>query len=78
MTILSTDKMASISRAAIRKLVKSHFKVNITDGGADEIAKILEDEAAAISHYAVGSAKTDKRDRVTKKDISDYIIKGKG
>ena len=67
--------MASISRAAIKKLVKKHFKVNITDGGADELAKILEDEAKIISGHAVKCAKSNKRDSVTEKDIHDYVIK---
>ena len=67
--------MASISRAAIKRLVKGHFGVNITDGGADELARILEDEAKVISGHAVKCAKNDKRDRVTEKDIHDYVIK---
>lgn len=68
--------MGNISRASIKKLVKKHFDVSITDGGAEEIAKILESEAETISKFAVGNAKKNSRDRVTKKDIRDYVIKG--
>ncbi len=66
-----------ISRDAIRKLVKKHFDVSVTAGGAEEIAKILENEAEKIASYAVKNAKKDSRDKVIKKDIKDYVIKGR-
>lgn len=66
--------MATISRASIKKLVKKHFNVNITDNGADELARILEAEAKKIASFAVNSGKG----KVTRKDIHDYMIKGKG
>jgi histone H3/H4 len=68
--------MAKISRSSVRKFVREHFGVNITDGGADEIAGILEGEASRISSFAVGNARKDSREKVTKKDIIDYVIKG--
>lgn len=76
MTILSADNLGNISRSSIKKLVKKHFAVNITDGGAEEIAKILECEAENISRFAVKNAKKNSRGKVTKKDINDYMIKG--
>ena len=68
--------MGSISRSSIKKLIKRHFDVSITNGGAEEIAKILEGEAKNISSFAVKNAKKNSRDKVTKKDIHDYVIKG--
>lgn len=69
--------MGKISRDAIKRLIKRHFEVSVTDGGADEIAKILEGEAERIASYAVKSAKKNSRDKVTKKDIKDYVIRGR-
>ena len=69
--------MGTISRASIKKLIKKHFDVKVTDGGVDEIAKILELEAVRISDFAVRSAKKNRRDKVTRKDINDYVIKGR-
>lgn len=66
--------MANISRASIKKMVKKFFDVNITDDGADEIAKILEAKAREISKYAVDNAKRSNREKVTKEDIARYII----
>lgn len=67
--------MANISRDSIKKLVKDQFKVSITDGGAEAIASILEGEAKKISDFAVRNAKSNSRDKVTKTDIVDYVIK---
>ena len=69
--------LGKISRDAIKKLIKKHFEVSVTDGGADEIAKILEVEAERISNFAVKNAKKNRRDKVTKRDIHDYVIKGR-
>jgi histone H3/H4 len=68
--------VGKISRDSIKKLVKKHFAVSVTDGGADEIAKILEVEAERISSFAVKNAKKNRRDKVTKRDIKEYVIKG--
>ena len=68
--------MGKISRDSIKKLIKKHFAVSVTDGGADEIAKILEVEAKRISDFAVKNAKRNRRDKVTNKDIREYVIKG--
>ncbi|VVB76638.1 DNA-binding protein HMf-1 [uncultured archaeon] len=67
--------MANIPKQAIKKLIKKYFKVNISDDGAVALAKILESKAKKISKFAVKNAKKDKRDRVTKKDIEDYVLK---
>jgi histone H3/H4 len=68
--------VGKISRDSIKKLINKHFAVSVTDGGADEIAKILEVEAERISDFAVKNAKKNRRDKVTKKDIKEYVIKG--
>ena len=68
--------MASIPKAYIKKFVKRKFKANITDEGVEEIVKILEEKAESISKYAVGNAKKDKRDKVTKADVMKYVIGG--
>ncbi len=68
--------MASIPKASIKELVKKFFGVSITEEGASEMVKILEDKAKSISQYAVGSAKKAGREKVTKSDIMEYMIKG--
>ena len=78
MKILSTDKMASIPKAYIKKFVKKSFGANITDDGAAEMIKILEKRAKEISSYAVVNAKKRNREgKVTKEDIMEYTLKGK-
>jgi histone H3/H4 len=67
--------MATISRSSIKALIKKKFKANITQGGLDELARILENEAKSISSFAVQNAKKKRRDRVTRSDIRDYIVK---
>ena len=67
--------MANIPKQAIKKLIKKYFKVNISDDGAVAIASILENKAKRISKFAVNNAKKEKRDRVTKKDIEEYVLK---
>ncbi len=66
--------MAKIPRAAIKQLVKGYFNANITESGVDELARMLESEAERISKFAVENAKKEKRGKVTKKDISKYVI----
>ncbi len=67
--------MANIPKQAIKKLIKNYFKVNISDDGALALARILENKAKRISKFAVRNAKKEKRDRVTKKDIEEYVLK---
>ena len=67
--------MANIPKQAIKKLIKNYFKVNISDDGAVALARILEKKAKRISKFAVKNAKREKRDRVTKKDIEEYVLK---
>ncbi len=74
MKILSADLMAKIPRTAIKQLVKSYFNASITEGGADAMAKMLEQEAKRISSFAVDNAKKENRSKVTRKDISKYVI----
>jgi histone H3/H4 len=67
--------MASIPKSAIKRLVKKYFKSDITDGGAEALALILEKEAVQISRHAVQNARNQKRDKVTGRDISEYLMK---
>lgn len=67
--------MANIPKQSVKNIVRRYFKVNITDDGAAELAKMLEGEAKRISKFAVANAKKDKRDRVTRKDVREYVLK---
>ncbi len=69
--------MATISRSSIKALIKKRFKATITRGGAEELARILESEAKRISSFAVQNAKKNKREKVTRSDIKDYMINGR-
>lgn len=75
MKILSADWMASIPKTSIKKFIRRYFDANITDDGAEEIVKILEEKAKEISRYAVGNAKKEERSKVTRNDVMKYIIK---
>jgi len=75
MRILSADIMARLSRENIKKLVKKYTNANITDEGADAIAKLLEKKAREISSFAVRKAKEKKKDKITKEEINEYILK---
>ncbi len=66
---------ANIPAQAVKKLVKKHANVTITDDAAKEIAKILDSEAKRISAFAVKNAKKNKRERISKEDITAYRIK---
>ncbi len=68
------DTMASLPKEAIKKLIKKYAKANITDTGADELAKILEDKAKAISRLAVENAKKDNRSKITREDITKALL----
>ncbi len=68
--------MATIPRDAIKALIKSHFGVNITEEGADEMARIIESKANEMSGFAVSNAKKNGRSKVTKDDIKQYLIDG--
>ncbi len=69
--------MATISRNSIRTLIKKKYGASITEGGVDELARILESEAKQIASFAVDSARKNKRGKVTRSDIRDYRIKGR-
>ena len=75
MRILSADLMAKIPRKAIKELVKSHFKARITEGGAEKMAAMLEKEAERMSAFAVQNAKRDRRVKITRKDIEEYMLR---
>jgi len=75
MRILSADFMAQLSRESIKKLVKKYTNANITDDGADAIARLLEKKAREISSFAVKKAKEKKKDKITKEEINEYILK---
>lgn len=74
MTILSADMMANIPKQAIKKLIKLYANVNITDDGAAALGKILEKKARTISKYAVKNAKKQGREKITKDDVTKYVI----
>ncbi|MEM3201560.1 MAG: hypothetical protein QXS78_01155 [Candidatus Micrarchaeaceae archaeon] len=75
MRILSADIVAGIPDDAVRAFVKKYAKVKITEDAVREIAKMLNAEATRISKFAVKNAKKEKRDKITKKDIMDYVLK---
>ncbi|MGC8710202.1 MAG: histone-like protein [Candidatus Micrarchaeia archaeon] len=67
--------MASLSRGNIKKLIKKYTKANITDDGIDAVAKLLESKAMEISKFAVKNAKQKKREKITKEDIMEYVVR---
>jgi len=75
MRILSADVMAQLSRESIKKLVKKYTNANITNDGAEAIARLLEKKAREISSFAVRKAKEKKRDKITKDEIKEYILR---
>ena len=66
--------MASIPKASIKRFVRHHFGANITDEGAEEIVKILEEKAKDISKHAVENAKRERREKITRKDVMRYVV----
>ena len=68
--------MATIPGSSIKALVKKYFGADITDDGANEMARILERKANEISGFAVKNAKKKGRVKVTKEDITQYVIQG--
>ncbi len=74
MKILSAE-MATIPKQAVKEIFGKYFGLQLTDDGADALARVLEKKAKSISEYAVKNAKKDKRNKVTKKDIQDYVLK---
>ncbi len=75
MKILSAEHMANISRTNIKKLVKKYTGANITNDGVEAIAKLLEKKAKEISSFAVKRAKEKKKEKITKEEINEYILK---
>ncbi len=66
--------MTRISNDSIKRFVKEHAKVNMTNDAASALAKILEGKAKTISKFAVRNAKKDGRSKITKEDILKYIM----
>ncbi len=74
MKILSAE-MATIPTQAIKRMVLHSFGLKITDDAARAMAQELERKAKRISRFAVSNAKKEKRNKVTKKDIEEYVMK---
>jgi histone H3/H4 len=74
MKILSAE-MATIPKQSVKKLLKKHFGLKMTEEAAEALARILEKRAKKISKFAVKNAKKEKRDRVTKKDIEEFVLR---
>lgn len=74
MKILSAE-MAKIPKQAIQKMIHRSFGFKITDDAANAMAKMLERKAKSISRFAVKNASHDKRTKVTKKDIEEYVMR---
>lgn len=69
--------MRNISKASIKKMVKSGSNPNviISDRAAESIARILEAKAKKIAKYAVKRAKSKKRQMITEEDVDTYRLK---
>ncbi len=76
MKILSADIMANIPKSSIKALIKKYFQASITEDGANEMALLLERKANEIAGFAVKNAKKKGRVKVTKEDISQYLMHG--
>ncbi len=74
MKILSAE-MAKIPAQTIKKIIKQDFGLQITDDAAVAFARVLGKKAEVISKFAVKNAKKEKRNKVTRKDIEDYVMK---
>ena len=74
MKILSAE-MATIPKQAVKKLLKLHFGLKMTDDAAEALARILEKRAKKISKFAVRNAKKAKRVKVTKQDIEEFVLR---
>ncbi|MDE1855088.1 MAG: NFYB/HAP3 family transcription factor subunit [Candidatus Micrarchaeota archaeon] len=67
--------MANIPKQAIQKMISRSFGFKITEDAAAELARMLERKAKKMSQFAVKNASKEKRVKVTKKDIEDYVMK---
>jgi len=67
--------VASISKQAIKDLIKRNYGFEITDDGAAAMARMIEKKAMTVSKFAVKNAKKEKRKEVTKKDLLAYAQK---
>ena len=67
--------MANIPTQAIKKMIQNNFGLQITDDAAAALARMLEKKAESISRFAVKNAKKGKRNKVTKQDIEEYVMR---
>lgn len=67
--------VASISKQAIKDLIKRNYGFEITDDGAAAMARMIEKKAMIVSKFAVKNAKKDKRKEVTRRDLLAYAQK---
>lgn len=74
MRILSAE-MATIPKQAIQKMIRRSFGYSISDDAAAALARMLESKAKKISRFAVRNANRERRTKVTRRDIEDYVMK---
>ncbi len=70
--------MAVISEQAVKGIIKKYAEVegiSITDDAVKTMSDMLNRKAKEIAKFAVNNAKTQKREKVMKKDISAYDLK---
>ncbi|MDE1874170.1 MAG: NFYB/HAP3 family transcription factor subunit [Candidatus Micrarchaeota archaeon] len=67
--------MASIPKRAIKKMIQNSFGMRITDDAAGAMARMLESRAKKISRFAVRNAEHEKRRKVIRKDIEEYVVR---
>ncbi|MEM3841122.1 MAG: NFYB/HAP3 family transcription factor subunit [Candidatus Micrarchaeaceae archaeon] len=65
--------MAKIPNSVIKEIAKSSG-MKISNDAATKIAKILEDKAMEIANFAVGKAKSKKRNTVLAEDVDAYRL----
>ncbi len=66
-----------ISKAEVKRFVRTRFGVTIEDDAAEEMARMLESKASAIAKFAVEHSKNGhgKRKAVCADDVYAYKLK---
>ena len=67
--------MASIPKAAIKKIVNGRSGIVLTDRAAEALSAVLERKAKRIARYAVTQARRKGRKTILKEDIDTYRLK---
>ena len=67
--------MASIPKAAIKKIVNGRSGIVLTDRAAEAPSAVLERKAKRIARYAVTQARRKGRKTILKEDIDTYRLK---